>query len=63
MSNKIINCKYCKCELPKDAYRDHLEYEHGAELRASLARLKVALPIVLVGFSIVLGMVFMGLIN
>ena len=44
-------------------YRDHLEYSHGKELRASLHRMKIALPIILVSFSFVLGMIWMGLIN
>ena len=63
MADKIIKCTYCKEKIVKSQHKTHLEYEHGAELRASLQRMKVALPIILVSFSIVLGMVFMDLIK
>lgn len=58
MKSDLKRCPYCKEQLPKSQIKTHVEYEHGEQLRNSLARLKIALPIVLVGFSIVIGMLY-----
>ena len=61
--SKMTKCHYCNIKMENSYYRDHLEYSHGKELRASLHRMKIALPLILVSFSFVLGMIWMGLIN
>lgn len=51
-------CPYCKDRFHKSKLKEHLQYEHAAQLHNSLKRLKIALPIVLVGFSVVIGMIW-----
>ena len=61
--NDQVKCQYCKEKIEKSYYRDHLNFEHGDQIRAALHRLKIALPLMLIGFSFVAGMIWMGFIN
>lgn len=61
--NKLKKCPYCSESFLDSHMKDHLEYLHGKELRASLKRMKVAMPIILIGVSIVIGMIWMDLLK
>lgn len=56
-------CPYCKLKFPASTLNDHIGYEHAKQLRATVKRLKIALPIMIVGISIVIGMLWMEIIR
>lgn len=63
MSDDQARCPYCKDLFSKSRLKDHLNYEHDDKIRSSIHRLKIALPLILVGFSFVLGMLWMGILH